>query len=71
MLLTIPQFHGKAFKIALLDQWTVVVSGPKMVDELRKRPDEELSFIEGTEEVRSLRLLVMPHILTPAPSFCK
>ena len=40
------------FKVALLDQWTVVVSGPKLVDELRKRPDEELSFMEGTEEVR-------------------
>lgn len=31
----------------------VVVSGPKMIDEVRKRPDEELSFVEGVESVRS------------------
>ena len=42
------------FKIALLDQWLVVVSGPKMVDELRRRPDEELSFMEGIEDVGNL-----------------
>lgn len=34
----------------------VIVSGSKMVDELRKRPDDELSFIEGVEEVRHQRL---------------
>lgn len=45
------QFHGSVFKVALFGQWMVVVSGPKMVDELRKRPDEEMSFIEGVEEV--------------------
>ena len=42
------------FKVALLDQWLVVVSGPKMVDELRRRPDEELSFMEGIEDVGNL-----------------
>ena len=45
------QFYGHAFKIALWDQWLVVVSGPKMADELRRRPDHEVSFIEGAEEV--------------------
>ncbi len=46
------QFHNSAFKVALIDQWLVVVSGSKMVDEFRKRSDEELSFIEGVEDVR-------------------
>lgn len=32
----------------------VVVSGRKLVDDLRKRPDEELSFIEAIEEVRAI-----------------
>ena len=31
----------------------VVVSGHKLVDDLRKRPDDELSFMEGVEEVSS------------------
>ena len=29
----------------------VIVNGPQMLDEVRKRPDEELSFIESTEDV--------------------
>ncbi|KAI0713162.1 cytochrome P450 [Cerioporus squamosus] len=49
------RFHGSVFKVALLGQWVVVVSGPKMVDELRKRPDEEVSFIEGVEETLHTR----------------
>ena len=34
----------------MFDQWMVVVSGSKMVEDIRKRPDEEVSFIEGAEE---------------------
>ncbi|KAH9921475.1 cytochrome P450 [Epithele typhae] len=44
------KYYGSAFKVASLDGWNVVVSGPKLVDELRKRPDDELSFLEATEE---------------------
>ncbi|RPD62663.1 cytochrome P450 [Lentinus tigrinus ALCF2SS1-7] len=49
------RYYGSAFKVALFDQWHVVVSGPKMVDDVRKRPDDELSFTEGTEETIQLR----------------
>ncbi|RPD64699.1 cytochrome P450 [Lentinus tigrinus ALCF2SS1-7] len=52
------RFHGSVFKVALLGQWMVIVSGPKMVDELRKRPDEELSFIEGVEETLHTRFML-------------
>ncbi len=31
----------------------VIVSGPNMVDELKKRPEEELSVMDGLLEVRS------------------
>ena len=31
--------------------WLVVVSGSKMVDDIRRRPDEEVNFIDGSEEV--------------------
>ena len=45
------QYRGSVFKIAMLDQWLVVVTGPSMIEELRKRPDTELSFNEGIGEV--------------------
>ncbi|RDX53553.1 cytochrome P450 [Lentinus brumalis] len=49
------QYHGSAFKVALFDQWFVVVSGHRMVDDMRKRPDDELSFVEGAEETLQTR----------------
>ncbi|KAI0714845.1 cytochrome P450 [Earliella scabrosa] len=49
------RYRGSAYKVALFDQWVVIVNGSKMVDELRKRPDEELSFIEGVEEFMQSR----------------
>jgi hypothetical protein len=39
------------FKVAGLDSWLVVVSGPALVDELRKAPDHILSFEAAAEEV--------------------
>ncbi|KAH9914911.1 cytochrome P450 [Epithele typhae] len=44
------KYYGSAFKVATLDRWIVIVSGPKMVEDLRKRPDDEVSFVEGAEE---------------------
>lgn len=44
--------------------WLVVVSGTKMVDDLRRRPDEEVSFMDGSEEV-----LPSPPHETDVPNF--
>ncbi|EIW64803.1 cytochrome P450 [Trametes versicolor FP-101664 SS1] len=41
------KYHGTTFKVAMLDRWLVVASGPKLVEEVRKRPDEELDNIDG------------------------
>ncbi|KAM5541332.1 hypothetical protein V8D89_004886 [Ganoderma adspersum] len=41
-----------AFKISMLDQWSVVVSGRDMVEDLRKRPNEEFAIPRGAQEVR-------------------
>ena len=46
------QYYGSVFKVPLPEQWILIVSGPKMVEELRKRPDDELSFSAGVEDVR-------------------
>ena len=46
------QYYGGAFKIAAFDQWMVMVAGPEMVEDLRRRPDDEFSFVEAADEVR-------------------
>ena len=46
------QFYGTLFKISMLDGWLVVFTGPKLIDELRRASDDELSAVEGTTQVR-------------------
>ena len=46
------QYPRSAFKIAMPDQWVVVLSGRDMVEELRTRPSTELSGTLGLHEVR-------------------
>ncbi|OBZ79756.1 Ent-kaurene oxidase [Grifola frondosa] len=45
------KYRGSVFKVPMLDQWLVVVSGPKLIDDLRKSPDDHLSFLEGAAEL--------------------
>lgn len=35
----------------MFNRWLVVVCSSKLVEELRKAPDDELSFMEATNEV--------------------
>lgn len=51
------QFKDRAFKVAQLDGWHVIVSGNKLVEELRKAPDDQLSFLEAVTDVSRLSLL--------------
>ncbi|KAJ8475002.1 hypothetical protein ONZ51_g6824 [Trametes cubensis] len=44
------KYHGSVFKVAMLDQWLVVISGPKLVEDVAKRPDTELSFHQAAGE---------------------
>ena len=64
------QFYGTLFKISMLDGWLVVFTGPKLIDELRRASDDELSAVEGTTQVRpsppfrfSRREIHMPSII--------
>ena len=41
------------FKVANRYRWVVVLSGRDHVEELRKAPDDALSFPEAANEVRS------------------
>ncbi|TBU42576.1 cytochrome P450 [Dichomitus squalens] len=56
------KFHGSVFKVALIDQWLVVVSGSKLVDEVRRHADEQLSFVEGVEDLIQTRYTLGPEM---------
>lgn len=40
----------------MLDRWMVIASGSKLVEEMRKRPEEELDNMDGLGQVRIGRL---------------
>ncbi|KAF9237107.1 cytochrome P450 [Melanogaster broomeanus] len=45
------KYKGAPFKVSKLYRWVVVVSGRQHLEELRKAPDDELSFQEATNEM--------------------
>ncbi|EKM50979.1 uncharacterized protein PHACADRAFT_262885, partial [Phanerochaete carnosa HHB-10118-sp] len=44
------KFGGSPFRIATRQYWHYIVSDPKLIDELRRAPDDELSFIDAAAE---------------------
>ncbi|KAI0360978.1 cytochrome P450 [Trametes cingulata] len=62
------KYRGSAFKVPMLDRWVVVVSGAEMVQELKNRPDEELSFQEDVADVglRIVLTMQLRHIAVSA-----
>ena len=51
------QYPGVPFKVALPGSWMVILSAPKMMDELWRRPDDEFSLNEIIDEVSVLVVL--------------
>ena len=47
----------------MLDGWLLIVTGPKLIDELRRSPDDELSSTEGTTQVISPPSLTSPRLI--------
>ncbi|EMD34619.1 hypothetical protein CERSUDRAFT_86021 [Gelatoporia subvermispora B] len=45
------KYKGSTFKLPFFDRWMVVVSGPAMVEELRRYPDDQVSFEQGAAEL--------------------
>ena len=43
-----------------MDNWLVLMSGSKVVDEIRRYPEEQLSFADGVEYVRFRYVLRLP-----------
>ena len=55
------QYKGGVFKVPAIDRWIVVVSGPELIDELRKMPDEMVSFELATGGVRPFSSFIFLH----------
>ena len=51
--LTVFQHKSAPFKVAELHHWIVVLSSREHVEEIRKTPDDTLSFAEAATEVNS------------------
>ncbi|PIL30288.1 cytochrome P450 [Ganoderma sinense ZZ0214-1] len=45
------KYPGSMFKLAFFTHWLVILSGPELVEEVRKRPDEELSLMWAHAEL--------------------
>lgn len=43
----------------MLDGWLAIFTGPKLIDELRRCSDDELSAVEGASQVNHLFLPFM------------
>ncbi|THV02256.1 cytochrome P450 [Dendrothele bispora CBS 962.96] len=44
------KYHGRAFKVRMPDQWVVVVTGPDMINDLRKASDDHMGFEEAVKD---------------------
>jgi hypothetical protein len=49
-----PKYYGKPFKVATPGRWVVIVSGPTLIEEIRRLPDDVVNFTEASDEVRFL-----------------
>ncbi|ESK83170.1 cytochrome p450 [Moniliophthora roreri MCA 2997] len=46
------KYHGRPFKFRrLLNGWSVVLTSPNLIDEMRKAPDDVLSFQEALQDI--------------------
>ncbi|KAI9461746.1 cytochrome P450 [Boletus coccyginus] len=45
----------KFFKVPMMDRWMVVLTGPELVEELRKIPDDKLSFDHAMRDVLQVK----------------
>ncbi|KZT08802.1 cytochrome P450 [Laetiporus sulphureus 93-53] len=41
---------GSVFRVPMVDRWLIIFCGAKMNEELRKFPDDEMSFLDAAEE---------------------
>ncbi|OSD00841.1 cytochrome P450 [Trametes coccinea BRFM310] len=57
------KYRGSAFKVAMFDQWLVVLSGTHLVEEVRKSPEEVFSSMEGVLYLTQFKHYIHPNII--------
>jgi len=49
------KYRGGIFKIPIIDQWLVIVTGPQLISEVSRASEKDLSMSAATAEVRCPR----------------
>ncbi|KAI9060477.1 cytochrome P450 [Trametes sanguinea] len=57
------KYRGSAFKVAMFDQWLVILSGTHLVEEVRKSPEEVFSSMEGVLYLTQFKHYIHPNII--------
>ena len=45
------QYKGGVFKIAMLDHWEVIASGPRAIEDISRAPTDTLSLLDAAQRV--------------------
>jgi len=48
-------YKDKFFRVPMMDRWMVVLTGPKLVEELRRIPDDKLSFDHAMRDILQVK----------------
>ncbi|KDR68416.1 hypothetical protein GALMADRAFT_215851 [Galerina marginata CBS 339.88] len=56
------QCYGGAFKVRTMSRWMVVVSGPQMLNDIRRATEDQLSFREAVAEFGQTDYMMGPQI---------
>ncbi|KAJ3556992.1 hypothetical protein NM688_g1715 [Phlebia brevispora] len=51
------KYKGGTFKVPMISRWLVVITGPKLVDEVQKLPDDKASFLEASADLSSVKYM--------------
>ncbi|VDC00309.1 unnamed protein product [Peniophora sp. CBMAI 1063] len=58
------KYKPGVFKVANIDGWAVIAAGAQYIDEVRKAPDEVLSFVAATEQRQQIKYTLGPGVGT-------
>ncbi|KAJ7577380.1 hypothetical protein C8J56DRAFT_1113373 [Mycena floridula] len=56
------KYHGRVFKIPTIIGWKIIISGPKLIEELRLAKDDQLSFQAAVAEMLQIIYTLGPEI---------
>ncbi|KAH9482481.1 Cytochrome P450 monooxygenase 151 [Psilocybe cubensis] len=58
------KYYGGAFKVSMMSKWMVVITGPDMINDIRKASDEQLSSRAAIAETAQSDYMISPRIST-------